>query len=150
MIGLFSAAGLMLSAIVVTSAVPLEHRTQVDHASGSVEARYVGTVQLVPRQLGSPGPGGRPSTLRCEWRANLAVEREARHETGGLLSRSIVDSDGLKLTRPGWCNSSRSAVVAEVAARSDVLQERLLAIAAEDRAALLEQVERQNEQRNAA
>jgi len=150
MIGLFSTAGLMLGAILVTSGAPLEHHAKVDHASGSVEARYTGTVHLVPRQVGSPAPGGRPSTLRCEWSANLSVDREARHEAGGLLSRSIVDTDSLKLTRSGWCNSQRTSVVAEIAARSDELKERLVAIATEDRSALLAQVERQNEQRTAA
>jgi len=150
MIGLFSAAGLMLSAIVVTSDIPLEHRARVDHASGAIDAHYLGTVQLEARQMGVPSPGGRASTLRCEWRAKLIVHREARHEAGGLLSHSITDPSGLTIARAGWCNSQRSAVTAEVAARSDELQERLLAIAAEDRATLLAQVERQNEQRNAA
>ncbi len=149
MIALFSAAGLMLSAIVVTSDVPLEHRTRVDHTSGSVEAHYTGTVHLVAKQVGSPGPGGRASTLRCEWSAKLAVNREARHEAGGLLSHSMTDREGIALSRPGWCNSHRGAVKAEIASRTDELQQRLVALAAEDRDTLLAQVERQNEQRNA-
>jgi hypothetical protein len=150
MIGFFSVAGLMLSAIVVTSDLPLEHRTRVDHASGSMEAHYVGTVHLVPKQVGSPGPGGRTSTLRCEWSVMLTVNREARHEAGGLLSHTMTDREGLTLSRPGWCNSSREAAKAEVASRTDELQQRLVALVAEDRDTLLAQVERQNEQRNAA
>lgn len=143
MTGLFAAAGLALGAIVVTPQLPLEHRTQVQHASGVVDAEYRGTVTLAAKQVGTPAPGGRASTLQCEWTADLAVEREARHPNGGLLSRTINDAQGLTLSRAGWCNSHRNDVAQHFAERSDELHQQLLSVAEADRDMLVSQVERQ-------
>ncbi|WP_347301860.1 hypothetical protein V5740_07390 [Croceibacterium sp. TMG7-5b_MA50] len=143
MIGLFAAAGLTLGAIVVSPQQPLEHRTQIEHASGAIDAEYRGIVTLDARQIGHPAPGGRAATLRCEWNADMAVEREARHANGSLLSRSIDGSKALTLTRAGWCNAHRSDVAQHFAERSDELRSRLVATAEADRAVLIAQVERQ-------
>lgn len=143
MTGMLAAAALALGAIVVTPHLPLEHRTQVQHASGTVDAEYRGTVTLAARQIGTPAPGGRAPTLRCEWTAGLAVEREARHASGGLLSRTIDDADGLKMSRAGWCNAHRNDVAQHFAERSDELHRQLLAVAEADRDVLVSQVERQ-------
>jgi len=149
MTGFLSAAGLTLGAIVVTPGLPLEHRTQVAHESGMVEVHYTGTVELAPIQRGAPAPGGRASTLHCEWRARMNVDRQARHAEGGLLARSIDNAEGLTLSRPGWCHSHRAAVEQQLAGRSAELQQRLLAIVEQDRPVLLAQVDRQQGQRTA-
>lgn len=143
MYGLVATAGLLLGAIIVTPQQPLEHQVRIDHASGAIEADYRGTVTLAARQIGSPAPGGRASTLRCEWTADLAVERQARHANGNLLSRSIDAGEAMTLTRAGWCNSHRDAVSGQFAARSAELHDRLVAVAGSDRAVLIDQVERQ-------
>lgn len=141
MMGILFAAGAALGAIVVTPHIPLEHRVRIDHASGPINAAYTGAVTMAARQVGAPGPGGRAATLRCEWTASLAVEREASH-AGGTLSRRI-DAEGLTLTRAGWCNAHRADVARQVAERSDALHRRVLAVAEADRAVLVQQLERQ-------
>ena len=133
-------AGLLLGATPVSAG--LEHRVELPHASGAVAAHYVGDVVIRHRQTGAVGAPGRPSTLRCVWEANLTVERHARHTSGSAAMRSLRRDAVATGSRVGWCEGSRAAINEEVAARSDEWQRHMLALAEEDRADLLAEIDR--------
>ncbi|TKW75010.1 MAG: hypothetical protein DI610_05015 [Staphylococcus hominis] len=133
-------AGLLLGSTPVGAG--LEHRVELPHASGAVAAHYVGDVIVRHRQTGAVGAPGRPSTLRCQWEASLTVERQARHASGSAAMRSLRRDAVAKGSRVGWCDASRGAIEQEVAARSDEWQRHMLALAEEDRAELLAEIDR--------
>lgn len=135
----------LVAGLLLGSAVPapmLEHRVAVPHAAGQIDARYRGQLVVSHRQVGSVSAPGRPSTLRCRWEASLAVERQGLHASGSAVMRSLRRDGVAKGSRPGWCETSRAAIEQEVAARSEDWQRHMLALAEEDRADLLAEIER--------
>ena len=131
-------AGLLLGTSVAASG--LEHRVAVPHQSGAIDALYRGEVIVRHRQVGAVSAPGRPSTLRCVWTASLAVERQGRHAAGSatrVLRRAVANG-----SRVGWCDTSRTAIDQEVAARGAEWRRHMLALAEADRADLLAEVDR--------
>jgi hypothetical protein len=129
------AIGLIASASEPT--LPLfEHRAELEHAGGVVEAHYRTRVSLVSRQTGSVTNGGTPSTLRCVWRADISVERQARYGAKVRLARGIDRQGVVEGSRPGWCGTNREAIAREVARRADEIQTHLAAVAQEDETVL--------------
>ena len=135
----------MLVAALLTGAAPgaaaADHVVRVDHPAGAVDARYRGRITIAHRQVGAASPGGRPSTLRCHWRADLAVDRVATLSTG-TATRSFGRDAVLAGTRPGWCETSRAAIARDVAARADEVHGHLRALAREDHAPLRADLDR--------
>lgn len=115
---------------------PLEHRTRIEHSEGVVEAKYRTQVALVSRQIGSPANGGTRSTLRCMWRADISVAREARLGTNVRLTRGIDRTGVVEGSRPGWCSTHRKAIAQEVAARADEIRTHVVTVAREDETVL--------------
>ncbi len=136
---LLFAAGLLLAAAPLASP---EHVVRIDHHAGPVDARYRSAVTIDHRQVGAAGPGGRPSTLRCAWRADLAVHREAHNTAGLSAARSFGREGVLTGSRPGWCETGKRAIADEVAARADELDSHLRALAQEDHAPLRAELDR--------
>jgi len=119
-----------------------EHRVRLDHPSGAADVGYRGDVRVVHRQTGSAGPGGRASTLRCRWRADMTVSRTMRRDAGPVSARVVDTGTAMEGSRPGWCMTHRAAVARDVAAARGRLIERLAAVAAADRSALLAELDR--------
>ena len=88
---------------IATGAPDASHTIVVPHASGKAQVEYRGNLAIEHRQVGSVAPGGRASTLRCRWTANLHVERNATHTSGSTASRSFVINDVARGHHPGWC-----------------------------------------------
>lgn len=131
------AAGLLLGALSVgAGGATVEHRTRLDHPAGGVEAHYRGAVAITHRQIGAAAPGGRPSTLRCLWSAGLTIDRQARHDSGHVLSRSVRRDAVVEGHRPGWCEAHRDSIAREVAGRTTELRARLIDVAREDHGVL--------------
>lgn len=122
-------AGLMLGSSVQA---PDVHHSRIDHRGASVDVTHRSDVRVEHRQVGSVGPGGRSSSLRCAWSAKMVVHREARSSSGSMLTRTIGSETPLTGSRPGWCSSQRSAIASDVSARSDRLRDHLLAVAEQD------------------
>lgn len=123
--------GLLLAVSAATPAAA--HSLTVQHSSGPIQADYRSTVHVQQRQIGSPGPGGRPSTLRCAWTANLAVDRTATTETGVMASRSFVRNDVATGSHPGWCNTNRAAITRVATAHVGDTDRHIAVAAQEDR-----------------
>jgi hypothetical protein len=133
---------LLSGALTATSGGLLSHQTTVDHPTGVAQTQYRGNVIVEQRQLGTPAPGGRQSSLRCHWTAGLVVNREARHASGSMLSRTFDRKSVIEGSRPGWCDTHRSAIREEVARRTDELHEHLVALAHEDHGVLRAEIDR--------
>ncbi|PXA93754.1 hypothetical protein DMC47_21690 [Nostoc sp. 3335mG] len=138
----FGMVGLLLSAMVAAPDGAMEHSVRIDHGSGTVESRYRADVRITHRQVGTVGAGGRPSTLRCVWKAGLAVDRHARHASGSTMARSFAHDGVVEGSRPGWCSAQRSAIAQEVAARQPELRERLVRLAQDDHGVLHAEIDR--------
>ncbi|MHA6723230.1 hypothetical protein [Sphingomonas sp. RS2018] len=136
---LIAAAAIGAAALLTTDAI--EHSVRIDHPRGAVDARYTATVVIAHRQIGSVAPGGRASTLRCAWRADLSVDRTAQHARG-TASRSIARETAIAGSRPGWCSTQARAIREEVAARRDEMRAHVLAVSREDRGALIADIDR--------
>lgn len=118
------------------------HSIRIDHHSGAVEAQYRSSVRIAHQQVGAVTPGGVPSTLRCAWRANVTVDRDARHAGGTTLARTMTREGALTGSRPGWCDGARAGIAREVADRAPAIRDHMLAMAEEDRAILSAEIER--------
>ncbi|WP_428968957.1 hypothetical protein ACQR50_15295 [Sphingomonas sp. Xoc002] len=134
-------AGLALGGVVASDGA-LEHRVQLDHHTGPVAVRYSADVGVTHKQIGAVTTGGRPSTLRCLWSANVTVHREARGPGGTALMRSAAQDRVIKGSRPGWCSTNRNAIAQEVARRHDAVRDRLQAVAQEDHGLLRAEMDR--------
>lgn len=134
-------AGLALGAAAASDGA-IEHRMQLDHHSGPVAVHYRADVGVTHRQIGAVTTGGRPSTLRCLWRANVTVHREARGAAGAALMRSAARDGVIEGSRPGWCSTNRAAIASEVAARRDAVHDHLQAVAQEDHGLLRAEMDR--------
>jgi hypothetical protein len=145
------AAGAALALTVLMPSAPalsrspdmsVDHSRRVDHRSGAVDARYRGDVTIRQQQVGAAGPGGRPSTLRCNWAGDMTVVREARAPSGATMTRVVAREDVVTGNHVGWCGSQRQAIAAQIAARRDTLDRHLQAMAQEDHAVLHAELDR--------
>ncbi|GAM02019.1 hypothetical protein [Sphingomonas parapaucimobilis] len=134
-------AGLALGGAVASDGA-LEHRVQLDHHSGPVAVRYSADIGVTHKQIGAVTTGGRPSTLRCLWSANVTVHREARSAGGTALMRSAAQDRVIEGSRPGWCSTNRSAIAQDVARRHDAVRDHLQAVAQEDHGLLRAEMDR--------
>ncbi|WP_294318972.1 hypothetical protein [uncultured Sphingomonas sp.] len=138
----FGLVGLLLGATMLAPQGGMAHSARIDHRTGTVQTDYTADVQVTHQQIGTVGAGGRPSTLRCLWRAGLVVERQARHASGSTLARSFIQDRIVEGSRPGWCSTQKTAIADEVARRSDMLQARLVQLAQEDHPVLHAEIDR--------
>ncbi|WP_343525812.1 hypothetical protein [Sphingomonas sp.] len=134
-------AGLMLGTLAGSDGA-IEHRVQLDHHSGPVAVRYSADIGVSHKQVGAVAPGGRASTLRCQWSANVTVHREARASAGAMLRRSAARDGVIEGSRPGWCSAHRDAIAQEVAQRRDAVKAHLQAVAQEDHPVLRAEIDR--------
>lgn len=140
------AIGLIASASEPTLP-PFEHSARLEHAGGIVEAHYRTRVSLVSRQVGSVTNGGTPSTLRCVWRADISVERQARYGADVRLARGIDRQGVVEGSRPGWCGTNRDAIAQDVARRADEIRTHMVAVAQEDETVLKAELARMDASR---
>lgn len=138
----FGLVGLLLGVAMAAPDGGMAHSARIEHRTGAVQSNYTADVAVTHQQIGTVGAGGRPSTLRCLWRAGLVVERQARHASGSTLARSFTHDKVIEGSRPGWCSAQKAAIAQEVASRNDALQARLVELAQEDHGVLNAEIDR--------
>ncbi len=136
------ATGLLLGMSPMAAPGEIEHRVQLDHPAGPVDARYRPRIDIEHRQIGAVAPPGAASTLRCAWQANLHVDREARHSSGSLLQATLRRDAIASGSRRGWCASQRDAIAQEVSLRVESMRGHLVDVAQEDHGALTQALDR--------
>ena len=138
----FLAAGLAVAAAGAALSMTVNHQHRVDHHSGPVDVNYRGDVVVKHKQVGTVAPGGRASTLRCDWTASRAVERHAVAASGTRLVRSIDSEQAISGTRPGWCVTNRHAIRTEIASRAVDMRTHLQVLAEQDAETLRAELDR--------
>jgi len=138
----FLTAGLVLAATGAALGMTVDHQNEVDHRSGPVAVKYRGDVVITHKQVGAVAPGGRASSLRCDWAASISVARHAVAASGTRLVRSIDSKPVVSGTRPGWCGASHGAIKKEVAAKAADMQQHLMMLAEEDEQMLRVELDR--------
>jgi hypothetical protein len=138
----FLTAGLVLAATGAALGMTMDHQNEVDHRSGPVAVKYRGDVVITHKQVGAVAPGGRASSLRCDWAASMSVARHAVAASGTRLVRSIDSEPVVSGTRPGWCVASHGAIKKEVAAKAADMRQHLLMLAQEDEQMLRVELDR--------
>lgn len=122
---------LILGLLLSTPTSEIAHSVRIDHEAGPVHAEYRMRVDVRHHQLGVAGPGGRASTLRCRWEADLVVDRQARH-AAGTLQRELRQESVAAGSRPGWCTANRAAIAKDVASATADMRGAVEALAGKD------------------
>lgn len=114
------------------------HQVEVPHGERQVTAVYQPKTQVSYRQVGNMTPN-RPSTARCLWQAEIAVERhlQAPAGQGSHIVRTLVPTKLIEGSTKGRCAQGNEQVNSAIARRADEVREHVLAVAAEDRNALM-------------
>ncbi len=136
-ISALSVAGLAVPASAAES-VAFQHQVIIPHENSQLTAVYQPTTKVSFRQIGNMTPN-RPSTARCLWQAEVAVERRLQPPAGqgSHLVRTLVPTKLIKGQTNGRCAQGKDQFNATIARRSDEVRDHVLAVAAEDHAALM-------------
>lgn len=132
-----SAAGLAFPATAADHH-DFRHQVEVPHGERQVTAVYQPKTMVSYRQVGNMTPN-RPSTARCMWQAEIAVERhlQAPAGQGSHVVRTLVPTKVIEGSTNGRCAQGKEQVNSAIARRSDEVRAHVLAVAAEDRNALM-------------
>lgn len=131
-----SVAGLAASALA--AAPDMRHQVQIPHGETQLTAVYQPKTSVSYRQVGNMTPN-RPSTARCLWKAEIAVERhlQAPAGQGSHVVRTLVPTKTLEGSTNGRCAQGKEQVTTAIARRSEEVRQHVHAVAAEDRNALM-------------
>lgn len=132
-----SVAGLSFPAIAADHD-SFRHQVEVPHGDNQITAVYQPRTLVSYRQIGNMTPN-RPSTARCMWKAEVSVERHLKAPAGqgSHLVRSLVPTKVIQGQTNGRCAQGKEQVSSTLARRSDEVRAHVLAVAAEDRSALM-------------
>lgn len=131
-----SVAGFTTSALAATP--DMRHQVQIPHGETQLTAVYQPKTSVSYRQVGNMTPN-RPSTARCLWKAEVSVERhlQAPAGQGSHVVRTLVPTKLIEGSTNGRCAQGKEQVNSAIARRSDEVRQHVLAVAAEDRNALM-------------
>jgi hypothetical protein len=124
----------LLAAAALAQAAPAgwTHAVPVAHGDGRATATYRAVPDISTRQIGMTA-GTRPSSVRCTWTAEIAVERALVHPgTGASSVRQLAAPKTFKGSRPGDCTANRQNIESDIAARSDAINAHLVRVAEAD------------------
>lgn len=128
----------MISTLVLLVAGATTHSVQIDHRGAPVRAEYSARADIQTRTVGAHTPN-RVDGRRCMWTATLSVDRRLLHTPA--LARTIATDRTVSGSQAGPCPTNRQAIERDVAARADIGQDHLASIAAQDRPALLAELD---------
>lgn len=132
---------LILGLLLAAPFSEIAHSVRIDHEAGPVQADYRMRIDVRHQQLGTAGPGGRTSTLRCRWQADMMVDREARHPAG-TLQRALRQERVATGSRPGWCTANRAVIARDVASATKDMRGAVEALARRDADTLRAELDR--------
>ncbi len=114
------------------------HQVDVPHGESQVTAVYQPKTLVSYRQVGNMTPN-RASTARCMWKAEISVERhlQAPAGQGSHVVRTLVPTKLIEGSTNGRCAQGKQQASIAIARRSDEVRAHVLAVAAEDRNALM-------------
>ncbi len=127
-----------LTTVALAAAPDMHHQVQIPHGETQLTAVYQPKTSVSYRQVGNMTPN-RPSTARCLWKAEISVERhlQAPAGQGSHVVRTLVPTKLIEGSTNGRCAQGKEQVNSAIARRSDEVRQHVLAVAAEDRNALM-------------
>lgn len=116
----------------------IRHQVEIPHGERQVTAVYQPKTLVSYRQIGNMSPN-RPSSARCLWKAEIAVERhlQAPAGEGSHVVRTLVPTKLIEGSTNGRCAQGKDQANTAIARRADEVRAHVLAVAAEDRTALM-------------
>lgn len=124
---------LVLMAIAAATA---SHSVRIEHRGAPIEAIYSARTDIRTRTIGAHTPN-RMDTRRCRWTATVVVERHLANSPA--LARTLPDQHHFSGNLPGEC--APDIVERDVARHADTVREHVLAVAEQDRAPLLAELD---------
>jgi hypothetical protein len=120
----------------------IRHQVSVPHGERQVTAVYQPKTLVSYRQIGNMAPN-RPNSARCLWKAEIAVERHLKAPAGegSHVVRTLVPSKVIEGSTNGRCAQGRDQANRAIARRGDEVRAHVLAVAAEDRNALMAELD---------
>ncbi len=124
--------------LIALAAAAATHSVPIDHNGTSMQAVYTAHADVQTRTIGAHTPN-RGDSRSCRWTATISVDRQLTHSPA--LARTLTSDRQLSGSRPGACTGDNSAIDREVAARSDMIRDHLIAVAQQDHPALLAELD---------
>lgn len=133
---------ILASSVAAMAAVTPVHSTEISHASTAYTASYQAESTLHLREA-EPRFANRPSVPVCRWQAELVLNRavEARGALVAAVAKPIHRFTPLSGSHAGSCTAARSQIEAEVARYSAAQSAQAAAVARQDRAVLLNELD---------
>ncbi|WP_176595080.1 MULTISPECIES: hypothetical protein [Sphingobium] len=129
------------SAAALAVATPI-HSAEITHASNAYLASYKTESTLRLREVESRF-ANRPSVPVCRWQAELVVNRDvaAQGRTLAAVAKPIHRFAPLSGSHAGNCTAARGQIEAEVARHSAARSAEAVAVAQQDRAVLVNELD---------
>ncbi|HEX7875030.1 MAG TPA: hypothetical protein VF489_00445 [Sphingobium sp.] len=133
---------ILASAAAAMSAATPVHSAQIPHAANAYQASYE-TESTVRLNEVEPRFASRPATPVCRWQAELVLNRavSAEGRPVAAVGKSIHRFAPLSGSHAGSCDAARSQINAEVARYSRARAAESMAVAQQDRAVLLQELD---------
>lgn len=129
---------MIIGLMTLTAAAVATHTVQIDHHGTPVQAVYSARADVTSRTIGAHTPN-RMDSRRCLWQATIHVDRKL--ENSAALARTVSSDKVLKGSQAGNCQSNGKAIERELARHDDSIRDHMLAIAEQDRAPLLAEID---------
>ncbi|WP_426167457.1 hypothetical protein [Sandarakinorhabdus sp. DWP1-3-1] len=127
-----------LTAALLAQGTPAPIVHSVPARPGSaIAATYEARPVVTTRQIGTAA-GTRMGTMRCTWKAEIAVERRL---AGAGVVRTLAPTRTMKGSRPGDCISGRRAIDRDIAALAPDIRSHIEMVAARDQQDLRAELE---------
>ncbi len=133
----------LIAAATLAPAMPTAwtYAVPINHGGAEVTATYRALPDITTRQVGMAA-GTRPSSVRCDWRAAITVERQLVAIGKAAASvRQLPVMKTLKGSRPGDCHGNRRNIDSDIASRSEAINAHLLRVAEQDQRDLRAEIE---------
>ncbi|HEX7743597.1 MAG TPA: hypothetical protein VF442_14370 [Sphingobium sp.] len=133
---------ILASAVAAMSAATPIHSAEIAHSSSTYQASYA-TESTVRLHEVEPRFATRATTPVCRWQVDLVVNRAVSAEGRAIaaVGKSIHRFAPLSGSHAGSCDAARSQINAEVVRYSRALAAKSTAVAQQDRAVLLQELD---------
>lgn len=128
----------MSLSLIALAASVATHVVTIDHQGTSLDATYTARADIRTRTVGAKVPN-RMDMQRCNWTATIVVDRKLNHSPA--LARTLPTDRTFSGSEHGACTPGRNSGERNLAQHHDKIRDHLMAVAEQDRAPLLAELE---------
>ncbi len=126
----------MIVLLIAVAGATATHSVQIDHQGRPITAVYSARTEVKSRTIGAHTPN-RTDMRRCNWTAEIVVERRIAHAPTVLRG----GEQSLSGSYAGECTRDGKRVDREIARREGNIRDHLVAVAAQDKSVLLAELD---------